>query len=206
MGLLWAGLFCTLSVFKCGLFSNMVCYESGLLWTVLLWTWSVMNWSVMKVLCSQMWSVMNVVCYECDLLWTGLLWMGLLWTCSVMKAACYEHGLLWTGLLWTWSVTNVVCYEPVCYEQVCNERGLFWVVCCEWSVMNRSVLKRNRGEWFILLWESVCKKSWKKYAKQRWRQDATLFDASAKWKSFRHGATKLDSYLHVLVERYKDGK
>ena len=38
---------------------------------------------------------------------------------------------------------NVVCYERVCYEQVCNERGLFWVVCCEWSVMNRSVLKGN---------------------------------------------------------------
>ena len=37
-------------------------------------------------------------------------------------------------------------------------------------------------------------------------QDAALFDASANWKSFRHGAIKLDSCLHVLVERYKDGK
>ena len=54
----------------------------------------------------------------------------------------------------------------------------------------------------ILLWESVCKKSWKKYAKQCWRQDAALFDASVNWKSFRHGAIKLDSCLHVLVERY----
>jgi len=26
---------------------------------------------------------------------------------------------------------NVVCYEWVCYE-----RGLFWVVCYEWSVLN----------------------------------------------------------------------
>ena len=43
-----------------------------------------------------------------------------------------------------WSVMNVVCYEWVCYEQDCNERGLFWVVCCEWSVMNRSVSKGNR--------------------------------------------------------------
>ena len=108
--------------------SNVVCYERGLLWTVLLWTWSVMNWSVMNVVCFQMWSVMNVVCNECGLLWTGLLWTGLLWTWSVMKAVCYER----------------VCYERVCYEQVCNERGLFWVVCCEWSVMNRSVLKGNR--------------------------------------------------------------
>jgi len=58
----------------------------------------------------------------------------------------------------------------------------------------------------ILLWESVCKKSWKSYAKQCWRQDAALFDASANWKSFRHGPIKLGSCLHVLVERYKDGK
>ena len=61
-----------------------------------------------------------------------------------MNMVCYEGGLLWTGLLgtgllWTWSVMNVVCYERVCYEQVCNEHGLFWVVCCEWSV-----LKGNR--------------------------------------------------------------
>ena len=41
---------------------------------------------------------------------------------------------------------------------------------------------------------------------QCWSQDATLFDASANWKSFRHGAIKLDSCLHVLLERYKDGK
>jgi len=31
---------------------------------------------------------------------------------------------------------NVICYERVCYEQVCYERGLFRVVCFEWSVMS----------------------------------------------------------------------
>ena len=37
-------------------------------------------------------------------------------------------------------VMNVVCYERVCYEWVCYERGLFLVVCYEWSVLNGSVL------------------------------------------------------------------
>jgi len=39
---------------------------------------------------------------------------------------------------------NVVCYERVCYEWVCYERGLFWVVCYEWSVLNGSVLNGHR--------------------------------------------------------------
>jgi len=126
-------------VFNCSLFEkwsvmNMVCYERDLLLTDLLWTWSVMNgsvtsWSVLYVVCFKMWSVMNwsvmnVVCFQ-------------MW--SVMNVVCSELVCYEGGLLWTWSVMNVVCYERVCYEQVCNERGLFWVVCCEWSVMNRSV-------------------------------------------------------------------
>jgi len=31
---------------------------------------------------------------------------------------------------------NVVWYEWVCCEKVCNERGLFWMACYEWSVLN----------------------------------------------------------------------
>jgi len=73
-----------------GLFSNVVRYKRGLLWT-----WSVMNGSVMNG------SVMNMICYEGGLLWTGQLWTGLLWTWSVMNAVCYE----------------LVCYEQVCYER-----------------------------------------------------------------------------------------
>jgi len=62
MGLLWAGLFCTLSVFKCGL----------------LWTWSVMNCSVMNVVCYEL------VCYEQVCNGRGLFWVvcyerGLFW-------------------------------------------------------------------------------------------------------------------------------
>ena len=45
-----------------------------------------------------------------------------------------------------------------------------------------------------------------KNAEQGLVQDAALFDASANWKSFRHGALKLDSCFHVVVERYKDRK
>jgi len=68
---------------------------------------------------------------------------------SVMNMVCYEGGLLltgqlWTDLLWMWSVMNVVFYERICYEQVCYERGLFWVVCYDWSDMNGSVLKGYR--------------------------------------------------------------
>jgi len=116
----------------------LVCYEHGLLWI-----WSVMNRSVMNVVCFQMWSVMNMVCYE-----RGLLWMWSVMNGSIMNMVCYEGGLSWTGndergLLWTWSVMNAVCYERVCNEQVCYERGLFWVVCCDWSYMKGSVLKRN---------------------------------------------------------------
>jgi len=57
-----------------------------------------------------------------------------------MNVVCYERGLLWTGLLWTRSVMNAVCYEEACYE-----RGLFWMVCYDWSVMNRSVLNGHRS-------------------------------------------------------------
>ena len=38
----------------------------------------------------------------------------------------------------------LVCYERVCYEWVCYERGLFWVVCYEWSVLNGSVLNGHQ--------------------------------------------------------------
>jgi len=51
------------------------------------------------------------------------------WSRSVMNVVYYE-----CGLLWTWSGMNVFCCE-----QVCNERGLFWMVCFGWSVVNRSV-------------------------------------------------------------------
>jgi len=65
-----------------GLFSNVVRYEHGMLWT---------------------WSVMNVVCYERVYYEHGLLWRwsvmnGQWWTWSVMNVVCYERGLLWTGL------------------------------------------------------------------------------------------------------------
>jgi len=64
---------------------------------------------------------MNVVCYE---------------------RVCYERGLLRKWSVMNGSVMNVVCYERVCNEQVCYdyERGLFRVVCYEWSVMSRSLL------------------------------------------------------------------
>ena len=47
------------------------------------------------------------------------------------------------GLLWTWLVMKVVCCEQVCCEWVCYERGLFWMVWYEWSVMNGSALNGN---------------------------------------------------------------
>jgi len=65
---------------------------------------------------------------------------GLLWTWSIMNAVCYEH-----GLVWTWYIMNrsVSVMNVFCCEQVCNERGLFWMVCFGWSVVNRSVLNRH---------------------------------------------------------------
>jgi len=36
---------------------------------------------------------------------------------------------------------KVFYYERVCYEQICYQRGLFRMVCYEWSVINRSVVK-----------------------------------------------------------------
>jgi len=44
---------------------------------------------------------------------------------------------------------NVVCYERVCYEWVCYERGLFWVVCYEWSVLNGPVLNGHHPDWIL---------------------------------------------------------
>jgi len=38
---------------------------------------------------------------------------------SVINMVCYESGLFWTGLVWMGRY----------------ERGLFWMVCYEWSVM-----------------------------------------------------------------------
>jgi len=64
---------------------------------------------------------------------------------SVMNMVCYERGLLRTWSVMNWSAMNVVCYERICYKQVCCERDLFRMVCSEWSVMKKSVLKGNRS-------------------------------------------------------------
>jgi len=46
--------------YECGLFSNVVRYERGLLWT----------WSVMNVVCYER-VCYEQVCYERDLFWKG---------------------------------------------------------------------------------------------------------------------------------------
>jgi len=71
---------------------------------------------------------------------------------SVTNVICYERGLLRTGLFWTWyvmngSVMNRSIMNVVCYEHVYYERGLFRVVCYEWSVMNRSLLNGHRHKY-----------------------------------------------------------
>jgi len=47
--------------------------------------------------------------------------------------------------------------KVVCFEQVCYERGLFWMVCYEWSVMNVSVLNGNQSvlNWMGTIWSMV---------------------------------------------------
>jgi len=44
------------------------------------------------------------------------------------------NGSVMNGSVMNGSVMNVVCYE----------RGLFWVVCYEWSVLNGSVLNGHQ--------------------------------------------------------------
>jgi len=57
---------------------------------------------------------------------------------SVINVVCYESGLLWTGLVWMGRY----------------ERGLFWMVCYEWSVMNGSVLNGDHFEAWLCFYES----------------------------------------------------